>query len=80
MRVPDFADGCILTRACGRVRSHFHQVGRMEGGMSHRDLKCAHQQILIHSEIKMDLIFLAFSGEKPVSFQCVAAKRNMMVD
>lgn len=77
MRVPNFADGCILTQVYGRVRSDFYQVRWMEGGISHQDLKYAHQQILINFKIEMDLIFLPFSGEKLVSFQCAAAKGNM---
>lgn len=78
MREPNFADGCILTQVYSRVRSDFCQGRWREGGVSHQDLKYAHQQILIHLKIKIDLILLPFSGEKLVSFQCVAAKGNMM--
>lgn len=57
MRVPNFTDGCLLTQVYGRVRSDFYQVRQMEGGILHQDLKYPHQQIHIHFQIKMDLIF-----------------------
>lgn len=46
--------------------------------MLHQDLKYAHQQTLLHFQIKVGSIFLAFSGQKLVSSQPVPAEGNTL--
>lgn len=70
MGLPHFAHGCVVTQAYGTGRSCFYHGG----GVSHQDLRYAHQQTF-----KIEVDFL-FKEKKLVSSHPVPAQGNVTQD